>query len=106
MVTVTNYWIILQVHFLSREMVYLGLTMLKYFPASLVDFLMLMLSKLVYGDLTKYGIIRPTEGPFSMKIKCGKYPVVDVGTYNKIKSGKIQVRILSEKMVHILIKSY
>uniref|UniRef100_A0A7N2N6A3 indole-3-pyruvate monooxygenase n=1 Tax=Quercus lobata TaxID=97700 RepID=A0A7N2N6A3_QUELO len=66
------------VHFLSREMVYLGLTMLKYFPASLVDFLMLMLSKLVYGELTKYGIIRPTEGPFSMKIKCGKYPVVDV----------------------------
>ena len=67
---------------------------------------MVMLSKLFYGDLTKYGITRPTEGPFSMKIKYGKYPVVDVGTYNKIKSGEIQVRILSEKMVHILVKSY
>ncbi|KAL4603159.1 hypothetical protein ACB092_10G105200 [Castanea dentata] len=66
-------------HFLSREMVYLGLTMLKYFPVSLVDFLMLMLSKLVYGDLTKYGITRPTKGPFFMKVKYGKYPVVDVG---------------------------
>ena len=87
-------------------MVYLGLTMLKYFPFSLVDFLMVMLSKLFYGDLTKYGITRPTEGPFSMKIKYGKYPVVDVGTYNKIKSREIQVRILSEKMVHILVKSY
>ena len=87
-------------------MVYLGFTMLKYFPFSLVDFLMVMLSKLFYGDLTKYGITRPTEGPFSMKIKYGKYPVVDVGTYNKIKSGEIQVRILSEKMVHILLKSY
>ena len=87
-------------------MVYLGLTMLKYFPFSLVDFLMVMLSKLFYGDLTKYGITRPTEGPFSMKIKYGKYPVVDVGTYNKIKSREIQVRILSEKMVHILLKSY
>ena len=85
---------------------YLGLTMLKYFPFSLVDFLMVMLSKLFYGDLTKYGITRPTEGPFSMKIKYGKYPVVDVGTYNKIKSREIQVRILSEKMVHILVKSY
>ncbi|KAM3735443.1 hypothetical protein ACB098_10G088400 [Castanea mollissima] len=62
-----------------------------YFPLSLVDFLMLMLSKLVYGDLTKYGITRPTEGPFFMKVKYGKYPVVDVGTYNKIKSGEIQV---------------
>ena len=87
-------------------MVYLGFTMLKYFPFSLVDFLMVMLSKLFYGDLTKYGITRPTEGPFSMKIKYGKYPVVDVGTYNKIKSREIQVRILSEKMVHILVKSY
>ena len=67
---------------------------------------MVMLSKLFYGDLTKYGITRPTEGPFSMKIKYGKYPVVDVGTYNKIKSREIQVRILSEKMVHILLKSY
>ena len=86
-------------------MVHLGLTMLKYFPASLMDFLMVMLSKLVYGDLTKYGITRPTEGPFSMKIKYGKYPVVDVGMYIN-KFGEIQVRILSEKMVHILVKSY
>nr|XP_023891212.1 probable indole-3-pyruvate monooxygenase YUCCA10 isoform X2 [Quercus suber]POE62183.1 putative indole-3-pyruvate monooxygenase yucca10 [Quercus suber] len=78
-------------HFLSREMVYLGLTMLKYFPVSLVDFLMVMLSKLVYGDLTKYGIGRPTEGPFYMKVKYGKYPLFDVGTYKKIKSGEIQV---------------
>ncbi|KAK9984042.1 hypothetical protein SO802_033567 [Lithocarpus litseifolius] len=78
-------------HFLSREMVYLGLTMLKYFPVSLVDFLMVMLSKLVYGDLTMYGIGRPTEGPFYMKVKYGKYPLFDVGTYKKIKSGEIQV---------------
>ena len=93
------------VHFLSRAMVYLGSTMVKYFPDSLVDFFMVMLSKLVYGDLTKYGITRPTEGPFSMKIKYGKYPVVDVGMYIN-KFGEIQVRILSEKMVHILVKSY
>ena len=63
---------------------------------------MVMLSKLFYGDLTKYGITRPTEGPFSMKIKYGKYPVVDVGMYIN-KFGEIQVRILSEKMVHILV---
>ncbi|KAK4558605.1 hypothetical protein RGQ29_008063 [Quercus rubra] len=96
------------VHFLSREMVYLGFTMLKYFPFSLVDFLMVMLSKLFYGDLTKYGITRPTEGPFSMKIKYGKYPVVDVGTYNKIKSGEIQVlpaEILQIKGNDILFKN-
>ena len=55
--------------------------MVKYFLASLVDFLMVMLSKLVYRDLTKYGITRPTEGPFYMKVKYGKYLVVDVGMY-------------------------
>nr|POE62181.1 putative indole-3-pyruvate monooxygenase yucca10 [Quercus suber] len=50
-----------------------------------------MLSKLVYGDLTKYGIRRPTEGPFYMKRMYGKYPLINVGTCKKIKSGEIQV---------------
>ena len=81
----------MQVHFLSREMVYLALIMLKHFQLSLVDSLMVMLSKLVFGDLTKYGITRPTEGPFYTKVKYGKYPVIDVGVYKKIKSGEIQV---------------
>ena len=43
-----------QVHFISREMVDLAKFMLKHFQLSLVDSLLVMLSKLVYGDLTKY----------------------------------------------------
>ena len=82
-----------QVHILSKEMVYLGLIMLKYIRVNIVDSLMVMLSKLVYGDLTKFGITRPKEGPFFMKVAYGKYPVFDVGTYNKIKSREIQVNI-------------
>ncbi|PSR86028.1 Indole-3-pyruvate monooxygenase YUCCA10 [Actinidia chinensis var. chinensis] len=78
-------------HILSRGMVYLGLVLLKYFQYSRVDSLMVLLSKLRYGDLTKYGIQRPQEGPFTLKVKYGKYPVIDVGTYKKIKSGEIQV---------------
>ncbi|KAF8394502.1 hypothetical protein HHK36_020712 [Tetracentron sinense] len=78
-------------HMLSREMVYMGLVLLKYLPYYMVDSLLIMLSKLVYGDMAKYGIPRPQEGPFSLKVRCGKYPVVDVGTYKKIKSGEIQV---------------
>lgn len=81
----------MQVHFLSRRMVYLGLILLKHLPCNIVDSLMVMLSKFVYGDLTKYGINRPSEGPFFMKVKYGKYPVIDVGTYEKIKSREIQV---------------
>ncbi|KAA8549212.1 hypothetical protein F0562_000896 [Nyssa sinensis] len=79
------------VHILSRGMVYLGLVLLKYISNNMVDSLLVMLSKLRYGDLTKYGIRRPQEGPFSLKVKYGKYPVIDIGTYKKIKSGEIQV---------------
>lgn len=81
----------LQVHVLSREMVYLGLVMLKYFSLGMVDSSMVLLSKLVYGDLRNYGMSRATEGPFFMKVAYGKYPIFDVGTFIKIKSGQIQV---------------
>uniref|UniRef100_A0A7N2KRX7 indole-3-pyruvate monooxygenase n=1 Tax=Quercus lobata TaxID=97700 RepID=A0A7N2KRX7_QUELO len=59
----------------QSQMVDLAKIMLKYFKLSLVDSLMVMLSKLVYGDLTKYGIRKRTEGPFYMKVQYGKYPV-------------------------------
>lgn len=70
---------------------HLGLVLLRYIPYAMVDKLMVVLSKLMYGDVTKYGISRPQDGPFSLKVNHGKYPVVDVGTYKKIKSGEIQV---------------
>ncbi|KAE8727604.1 putative indole-3-pyruvate monooxygenase YUCCA10 [Hibiscus syriacus] len=79
------------VHILSKDMIYWGLILLKYIPVNMVDALLVMLSKLVYGDLTKYGIRRPEEGPLSMKDAYGKYPVLDLGTCQKIKSGEIQV---------------
>ncbi|WCJ21422.1 Flavin-containing monooxygenase family protein [Euphorbia peplus] len=79
------------VHILSREMVKMGLVMLKYLPFGMVDWLMVLLSKIVYGDLTKCGIKRAKQGPFFMKVAYGKYPIIDVGTYHKIKSREIQV---------------
>lgn len=47
------------VHFLSRWMVYLAVVLSSYLSLSKVDSLTVLLSKLVYGDLTKYGIGRP-----------------------------------------------
>lgn len=79
------------VHFLSREMVSLGLFLLKYLSLSMVDSLMVILSTIVFGDVTKFGVAKPKEGPFYMKVKYGKYPVIDVGTYKKIKSGELKV---------------
>lgn len=70
----------------------MGLVLLKHIPLNMVDSMLVMLSKLKYGDLTKYGIQRPKEeGPFTMKNNYGKYPIIDVGTIHKIKSGEIQV---------------
>lgn len=86
---------------------YLGLILLKHLPCNIVDSLMVMLSKLVYGDLAKYGIKRPSEGPFFMKVKYGKYPVIDVGTYEKIKSGEIEVlKIFNLKKIWVCFKFF
>lgn len=83
----------MQIHILSTGMVNLAVVLVKYIPLYAVDALQVMLSRLWYGDLTKYGIQRPTEGPFSMKLKYGKYPIINVGTCSKIKSGKVQVQL-------------
>ncbi|XP_043720032.1 probable indole-3-pyruvate monooxygenase YUCCA10 [Telopea speciosissima] len=78
-------------HILTRWMMYVELKFVKYLPFDFVDGLVHLLSKLWYGDLSKYGIKRPEEGPFAMKDKYGKFPIVDVGTVGKIKSGEIHV---------------
>ncbi|KAK8532566.1 hypothetical protein V6N13_131885 [Hibiscus sabdariffa] len=78
-------------HIVSKDMVHWGLVLLKYISLKMVDTLLVMLSRLVYGDMTKYGIPRPEEGPIFMLLAYGKYPIIDVGTYEKIKSGEIQV---------------
>ncbi|KAF8411690.1 hypothetical protein HHK36_004248 [Tetracentron sinense] len=82
----------MQFHVLNKEMVYLGMFLLKYLPISVVeDPLIIFLANFKYGDLTKYGIIRPEKGPFYLKAATGRSAVIDVGTVKKIKVGQIQV---------------
>ncbi|KAI3886419.1 hypothetical protein MKX03_036706 [Papaver bracteatum] len=76
-------------HVLTKEMLYLGMVLLKFLPVSYVDPLINTLSYLSYGDLTKYGIHRPAAGAFEIKAKAGRSPVIDVGTIERIKSGMI-----------------
>ncbi|XP_024982107.1 probable indole-3-pyruvate monooxygenase YUCCA10 [Cynara cardunculus var. scolymus] len=78
-------------HILSRWSTNLGLMSLASMPLHLVDSFLVFVNTIMYGDLTKYGIQRPKEGPFLMKVRDGKYPVIDVGTVKKIKSGEIEV---------------
>ncbi|PRQ38859.1 putative indole-3-pyruvate monooxygenase [Rosa chinensis] len=79
------------VHFLSRRMVYLALVLLRYLSFSRVDFLMVLLSKFVYGRLTQVQDSQAKRGPFLMNIKYDKYPAIDVGACSKIKSDEIKV---------------
>lgn len=72
----------------------LGMYLLKYLSCSFVDKIVLMFSKLLYGDLCKHGIQRPTKGPFYLKRETGRSPVIDVGTVARIKTGDIEVNLV------------
>ncbi|XP_076947164.1 putative indole-3-pyruvate monooxygenase YUCCA10 [Bidens hawaiensis] len=78
-------------HVLTKGLVQLGMYILKYIPCIFVDKMVLTLSKLLYGDLDRYGIQMPRKGPFSLKKDTGQSPVIDVGTISKIKAGEIEV---------------
>ncbi|XP_008795319.2 probable indole-3-pyruvate monooxygenase YUCCA11 [Phoenix dactylifera] len=78
-------------HVVTKEMIYLGMKLLKYLPVFLVDALVVLLANFRFGDLSKYGIVRPKKGPFLLKATSRRSPVIDVGTVDKIKAGEIQV---------------
>lgn len=80
----------MQIHVFTKELIYLGMVMLKYLPVVVVDALVLLIANLKYGDLTKLGIVRPSRGPFRTKIDTGSSSVIDVGTIAKIKTGEIK----------------
>ncbi|PIA47711.1 hypothetical protein AQUCO_01400361v1 [Aquilegia coerulea] len=78
-------------HVLTKEMVRLGMQLLKCIPIGWVDSLITKIANLWYGDLSEYGIPRPAQGPFLLKVTTGKSPVLDVGTVHAITKGGIKV---------------
>ncbi|WCJ34923.1 Flavin-binding monooxygenase family protein [Euphorbia peplus] len=78
-------------HVVTKEMIYLGMILLKYIPLKYVDALVALWARFKYGDLSPYGIRRPSIGPFSSKVKIGRTPVIDVGTVGKIRTREIKV---------------
>ncbi|KAL7116678.1 hypothetical protein ACP275_03G019400 [Erythranthe tilingii] len=87
------------VHVLSEELVKLGMVLLKHLNVGLVDTIVLLLSKLKFGNLSQYGIQTPNKGPFYLKRATGRSPVIDVGTIAKIRAREIDV-LPSIKNVH------
>ena len=76
---------------LGKSTFELAMSLLKWFPLHVVDKILLFLAKLILGDTEKYGLKRPEVGPLELKNTEGKTPVLDLGTFGKIKSGKIKV---------------
>ncbi|XP_010667780.2 indole-3-pyruvate monooxygenase YUCCA6 [Beta vulgaris subsp. vulgaris] len=93
------------VHILPREMFgrsTFGLSMwlLKWLPITLVDRLLLIIAWLIFGDTSKLGLARPKMGPLQLKNLTGKTPVLDVGTFDKIKSGDIKLCSSIKRLMH------
>lgn len=80
---------------MSKELIRLGMTLVRHLPMKLVDDLIVMMANFIFGDLTRHGITRPKEGPFVVKSETGRSAVIDVGTVRLIKKGNIKVSISS-----------
>ncbi|TVU09687.1 hypothetical protein EJB05_43178 [Eragrostis curvula] len=79
------------VHVMTKEHIRLGMRLVKYLPVNIVDTVLVMLSNLVFGDLSRHGIAKPKIGPLLLKSETGRSAVVDVGTVHLIKEGTIKV---------------
>ncbi|CAK8565095.1 unnamed protein product [Lathyrus sativus] len=79
------------VHVFTRDMIRIGMRLVQYLPVWIVDTIIIFQAKRKYGDLSKYGIYRPKDGPLYLKNITGKSAVIDVGTIEKIKNGAIKV---------------
>ncbi|KAF8006253.1 hypothetical protein BT93_K0518 [Corymbia citriodora subsp. variegata] len=84
------------VHVLPKEILgkstfELAVLLMTWLPLWLVDKILLILAWLVLGNTGKYGLKRPSMGPFQLKNERGKTPVLDIGALKKIRSGEIQV---------------
>ena len=76
---------------LGKSTFQLAVLLMKWFPLRLVDKILLILSRLILGNLEKHGLKRPSTGPLQLKNTEGKTPVLDIGALNKIRSGEIKV---------------
>ncbi|KAF0927837.1 hypothetical protein E2562_036467 [Oryza meyeriana var. granulata] len=83
-----------EVHLMTRWILNVATSplLIRYLPLWAIDNLVLLLCYLVFGDTSRYGLRRPATGPFSMRLlRPDVFPVLDVGTFSKIKSDEIRV---------------
>ncbi len=64
----------------------------SFLPANVVDFFFRPILRVAIGDLRKHGLQMPTEGPLVQVARSSRVPVLDVGTVNLIKTGRLKIR--------------
>src|SRR5262245_10076951 len=62
-----------------------------FLPVAVRDTMGRLTSLMAFGDLTPYGLPAPTYGPATEVLKCGRTPVLDIGTVARINAGDIAV---------------
>jgi len=65
--------------------------LLSGLPTSWYDQISRFLLGIRVGDLSRYGIQRPVEGPRDQIERLGRVPLLDIGTLARIRSGEIRV---------------
>ena len=60
-------------------------------PVALADFVNRQVAKLVFGDLSGLGLRVSDQGPLAQVLEKKKVPLIDIGTMEAIKKGKIGV---------------
>ncbi|KQK02875.1 probable indole-3-pyruvate monooxygenase YUCCA10 [Brachypodium distachyon] len=80
------------IHVMTKELIWLGMTLAHHLPLNIVDHLLVMMADFVFGNLSKHGIMRPKKGPLVLKLETGRSAVIDVGTVGLIKKGTIKVQ--------------
>jgi cation diffusion facilitator CzcD-associated flavoprotein CzcO len=65
--------------------------LLSHLPVGVRDAIAGTMLKLVVGDLSRWGIVRPKIGPTRMIEEQGRIPILDIGTIAMVKAGRIRV---------------
>lgn len=60
-------------------------------PAAIRDWLGRAMSRLAFGDLSRYGLTRANYGPVTLIERYGRLPVIDIGTMSAIEAGRIDI---------------
>ena len=64
----------------------------RWLPLAVSDRIGRLVSRLAFGNLTRYGLARPDLGPLSAIALRRRIPLIDVGTIAAIKRGEIAVK--------------